>query len=195
MAGSWSTEELEQLLMSATPIVQKFLRGLSAKGTATAEQIGVHHMAPVIGLRYTRSRGKEPLYSSAKDAAGYSVFTISPKYRADISKFMAAHRVIPKPAAPPKRPVGRPRKADGNGTAQSSSSGAGRPAGAGSQRSKRAPGRRSTTDGDRFELPSDALRDWPLWAEFVAFANAVSRRGGGLVLETDGASVHVRADR
>lgn len=206
MAASWSKDDLEKLMISATPIVQKFLRGLSAKGTATAEQLGVHHMAPVIGLRYSKSRGKEPLYSSKKDPkTGHSVFMMSPKYKSDIAKFMSTHRVIPRPPAQPKRPVGRPRKnaipehtaARSAAATRSWRKSATRTAAAATvgKSVRRGPGRFPRSASGSFTLPSNALREWTFWTELVAFANSATKRGAGLLLETDGASVQVRASR
>ncbi len=200
MARSWSREEIEELLTHATPIVRQFLKGLAAKGTASADDIGVSHLAPVIGLRYTKSRGKESFYSSKKDeGTGKSVFTIDPKYRRRISDFLATFRA---PAPQPKRRPGRPRSV---AVGLAPRRGPGRPRKVPADvvvvqaRRRGRPPKVATTFATRsngsFVLPADALQSWSFWANLVAFANQATKGGASLVLETDGQGLQVKASR
>lgn len=212
MAKQWSEGELQDLLARATPIVRQFLKGLAKKGTASAEDVGVSHLAPVIGLRYTKSRRKEPLYSSEKSAAtGKSVFTIAPRYRRRIATFLATFKA---PPPQPKRTLGRPRRIvagpaprRGPGrprkTEMTPRRGPGRPRKlavetmVASRHRRRHPrsaaiGTPGRTNGS-FTLPAEALQGWSLWADLVAFANRAKKGGGSLVLKTDGQTVQLCA--
>jgi len=127
---TWTPDELQDVLAHATPIVRTFLHGLAVNGSATTEEIGVHHAAAAIGNRYAKSRGKELLFTSAKDGTtGKAVYTIASAYRDDVARILAGlpndasatplvkrgpgrPRKVETEAATPKRRPGRPRKID-----------------------------------------------------------------------------------
>jgi hypothetical protein len=203
MAKAWTKDELQQLLVHATPIVRKFLKGLAARGSATAEEIGVHHMAAAIGYRYAKSRGKDPLYATRKDAATkLSVFTIDPKYRAQIASFLANFKE-PAKVEQPKRGPGRPRKTEVAGVVKR---GPGRPrktevvaAAAEPARRRGRPPKAVSAGAGRVNgvvtLPSDAIENWSFWTQLVAFANHAAQQGKSLRITTDGIDVKVEASR
>jgi hypothetical protein len=178
MPKTWSKEELHDVLTHATPIVRKFLKGLASKGTATAAELTVPHMAAVIGRRYEKSRGKEPLYSSVKDeATGKSAFTIEPKYKRTIAAFLATFK---EPPAQPRRRARRVAAA-----AMTPRRGPGRPR-------KAVAAMESRTDGS-FALPPDAAGDMPFWMGLVSFVNDAAQAKKTLWVTTDGADVLVVA--
>jgi hypothetical protein len=178
MPKTWSKEDIHDVLTHATPIVRKFLKGLASKGTATAAELKVPHMAAVIGRRYEKSRRKEPLYSSAKDeATGKSAFTIEPKYKRAIAAFLATFK------EPPAQPRRRARRA----AAAASRRGPGRPR-------KAVAAMTGRTDGS-FALPPDAAGNMAFWMGLVSFVNDAAEAGKTLRVTTDGTDVQVVAAR
>ncbi len=198
MAKTWSRIELQEILAHATPIVRAFLKGLADRGSATVDEIGVHHMAPVIGIRYAKHRGKEPLYRSVKDeSTGKSVFTIEPKYRDDVASILAELPDQPAEVAPMKRRPGRPRKAEAAAP-------------------KRGPGRQRKLDlaveslighssppktsaasrrkNNSITIPFGAIPDVQFWMQLVAMANEAVRRGRHIRFVSDGLDVRIEMD-
>jgi hypothetical protein len=194
VAATWSKDELHDVLAHATPIVRTFLHGLVAHGSATTDEIGVSHMAPVIGLRYAKHRGKEPLYRSAKDGTtGKTVFTIEAKYRDDVARILAG---LPNEApAPPKRGPGRPPK---NGVV-APKRGPGRPrkidVAVESLIGPPAPARtKARREADSITLPFGVIPDVQFWLQLVAMANEAVRRGKLLRFVSDGQDVTIEVD-
>ena len=192
MGRAWSGHEPENLFTGAGPLIRRFLKGLSAKRSATIEQLGVHHMAAALTQKMAKKRGREALYSSVKNGRK-SVYRIVPRYRSRISKFLAGFRE-PKAA---KRGPGRPRKIEAQAGPKR---GPGRPRkvvpelptarrrGRPLKVAAPPPGRKN----DFVVLPSDAMKNWSFWTQLVVMANEAVRRRSHLVLETDGFIVKVK---
>jgi hypothetical protein len=197
---TWTPEELQEVLARATPIVRTFLHGLAVHGSATTEDLGVHHAAAAIGNRYAKSRGKEPLFTSAKDGTtGKGVYTIEPKYRDDVARILAGlPNEAPAAAAPVKRGPGRPRKVEAGPTAPKR--GPGRPrkidVAMESLVGMPAPARTKTRTkparaSDAITLPFGVIPDVTFWLQLVAMANEAVRRGKMLRFVSDGREVRI----
>jgi hypothetical protein len=203
MPTTWTPDELQDVLAHATPIVRTFLHGLAVHGSATTEEIGVHHMAAAIGQRYAKSRGKEALFTSAKDGTtGKSVYTIDAKYRDDVARILAGlPNEAPAASAPPKQGPGRPRKAEAEPTAPKR--GPGRPrkidVAMESLVGTSVPARmtataKATRAADAITLPYGVIPDVNFWLQLVAMANDAVRRRTTVRFVSDGKDVTIEVE-
>ncbi|MBI1852281.1 MAG: hypothetical protein HYR85_18215 [Planctomycetes bacterium] len=159
----------------------------------------MQHMVAAIAQGYAKARGKEPLFTSAKDGTtGKRVYTIEAKYREDVARILA--ELPSEPAAPPapKRGPGRPRKAEMEPTAP-----------------KRGPGRPRKIDvavenligipapryaaaakrtGESITLPFAKIPDLEFWMQLVAMANEAVRRGKLIRFVSDGKDVTIEVE-
>jgi hypothetical protein len=173
MSRTWSRAELEDALARAGSLVRRFLKGLTERESATIEQLHVHHMAAALTQKVASERSKEPLYRSAKDESGKSVFTIESRYRRPIADFLSSFDESVDGVPRRRRSTRREKPL----------------ASAGEPLSRRALGRQNGC----VQLPPDAMENWGFWAQLVSFLNEAGKQGRSIRLTTDGVEIKIIA--
>jgi hypothetical protein len=199
--ATWTSNELQDVLAHATPIVRTFLHGLAVHGSGTTRELGVQHMAASIAQGYAKARGKEALFTSAKDGTtGKRVYTIEAKYRDDVARILSGVPTEAPAAAAqaPKRGPGRPRKVEAEPTAPKRGPGRPRKIDVAMESLVGTPTpaqtkstRKAKRASDSIALPFGVIPDVNFWLQLVAMANEAVRRGKTIRFISDGRDVKI----
>ncbi|MBI1850308.1 MAG: hypothetical protein HYR85_08190 [Planctomycetes bacterium] len=155
----------------------------------------MQHMVAANAQGYAKARGKEPLFTSAKDGTtGKRVYTIEAKYRENVARILAGLPKEPVASEVPKRRPGRPRKIEAEPTPAPPKRGPGRPRKidiAVENLIGRTVSPRTNRKSDSITLPFAKIPDLEFWMKLVALANEAVRRGRPIRFISDGKDVTI----